>query len=196
MSTLALPLWLALAGIVLRGAGFAYRKELSRLSLQRAAGATFAFSSLVTPVLHGHRGRRHRHRRRGRRREPGEPSGLDQPDGAQVAAVVAGALSLAALFELQNSNRLLFDRLTGRALPLVVVSGFADWRSSSCWPSAGRKAPRSSRCSASPPWSGAGGLPSTRCCCPAPRVHVGPAVRTAALSAVTIAAVIRRLRQR
>jgi cytochrome d ubiquinol oxidase subunit II len=42
---------------------------------------------------------------------------------AQAAAVVAGALSLAALFELQNSNRLLFDRLTGRALPLVVVAG-------------------------------------------------------------------------
>src|SRR6202000_2170398 len=53
MSTLALPLWLALAGIVLRGAGFAFRKELSRLSLQRAAGATFAFSSLLTPFFMG-----------------------------------------------------------------------------------------------------------------------------------------------
>ena len=39
MTTLALPLWLALAGIVLRGAGFAFRKEIARLSLQRAAGA-------------------------------------------------------------------------------------------------------------------------------------------------------------
>src|ERR1041385_4433991 len=48
MSTVALPLWLALAGIVLRGAGFAFRKEVSRLSAQRAAGATFAFSSLIT----------------------------------------------------------------------------------------------------------------------------------------------------
>ena len=53
MNTLALPLWLALAGIVLRGAGFAFRKELSRLSLQRAAGATFAFSSLMTPFFMG-----------------------------------------------------------------------------------------------------------------------------------------------
>src|SRR6476659_4751687 len=31
MTTLALPLWLALAGIVLRGAGFAFRKEVSGL---------------------------------------------------------------------------------------------------------------------------------------------------------------------
>jgi len=43
---------------------------------------------------------------------------------AQAAAIVAGALSLAALFELQNSDRLVFDRLTsGRALPFVVVAG-------------------------------------------------------------------------
>ena len=53
MNTLALPLWLALAGIVLRGAGFAFRKELTRLSTQRLAGATFAFSSLVTPFFMG-----------------------------------------------------------------------------------------------------------------------------------------------
>jgi len=53
MTTLALPLWLALAGIVLRGAGFAFRKEITRPSLQRAAGATFAFSSLLTPFFMG-----------------------------------------------------------------------------------------------------------------------------------------------
>src|SRR5262249_50928988 len=53
MTTLALPLWLAAAGIVLRGAGFAFRKEITRLSLQRAAGATFAFSSLLTPFFMG-----------------------------------------------------------------------------------------------------------------------------------------------
>jgi cytochrome d ubiquinol oxidase subunit II len=161
MSALALPLWLALAGIVLRGAGFAFRKELTRLSSQRAAGATFAFSSLVTPFFmgtvvgavaagavpadatqaslaawtsptallagflfvaacgylaavylvgeaasRGDRGMKAYFARR-----------------AQVAAVVAGALSLAALFELHSSSRLLFDRLTGRALPLVVLAG-------------------------------------------------------------------------
>jgi cytochrome bd ubiquinol oxidase subunit II len=53
MTTLALPLWLALAGIVLRGAGFAFRKELTRLPARRAAGATFAFSCLVTPFFMG-----------------------------------------------------------------------------------------------------------------------------------------------
>jgi cytochrome bd ubiquinol oxidase subunit II len=53
MTTLALPLWLALTGSVLRGAGFAFRKELSRLPAQRAAGAAFAFSSLLTPFFMG-----------------------------------------------------------------------------------------------------------------------------------------------
>jgi cytochrome d ubiquinol oxidase subunit II len=53
MTTLALPLWLAAAGIVLRGAGFAFRKEITGLSLQRAAGAAFAFSSLMTPFFMG-----------------------------------------------------------------------------------------------------------------------------------------------
>jgi cytochrome bd ubiquinol oxidase subunit II len=162
MNTLALPLWLALAGIVLRGAGFAFRKELSHLSLQRAAGATFAFSSLLTPFFMGtvvgaiaagavsadatraslaawtsptallagflfvaacgylaavylvgeavSRGNRAMQAYFARR--------------AQAAAIVAGALSLAALFELQNSDPLVFDRLTsGRALPFVVVAG-------------------------------------------------------------------------
>ena len=162
MNTLALPLWLALAGIVLRGSGFAFRKELSHLSLQRAAGATFAFSSLVTPFFMGtvigaiaagdvpadatraslaawtsptallagflfvaacgylaavylvgeaaSRGNRAMQGYFARR--------------AQAAAVVAGALSLGALFELQNSDPVVFDRLTsGRALPFVVVAG-------------------------------------------------------------------------
>ena len=42
MTTAALPLWLALAGIVLRGAAFAVRKELSRQPQRRADGATFS----------------------------------------------------------------------------------------------------------------------------------------------------------
>jgi cytochrome d ubiquinol oxidase subunit II len=53
MTTAALPLWLALVGIVLRGSGFAFRKELRWLPEQRAAGATFAFSSLLTPFFMG-----------------------------------------------------------------------------------------------------------------------------------------------
>ena len=42
---------------------------------------------------------------------------------AQAAAVITGALSLAALFELRNADPALYDRLTGRALPLVVLAG-------------------------------------------------------------------------
>jgi cytochrome d ubiquinol oxidase subunit II len=53
MTVAALPLWLALAGIVLRGAGFAFRKEVSGLGAQRTLGAIFAFSSLLTPFFMG-----------------------------------------------------------------------------------------------------------------------------------------------
>jgi cytochrome d ubiquinol oxidase subunit II len=53
MTVAALPLWIALAGIVLRGAGFAFRKEVSGLGAQRALGAIFACSSLLTPFFMG-----------------------------------------------------------------------------------------------------------------------------------------------
>ena len=53
MTTLALPLWLAVAGIVLRGAGFAFRKEITEVRWRRVTGITFAFSSLVTPFFMG-----------------------------------------------------------------------------------------------------------------------------------------------
>src|ERR1700689_3501437 len=53
MTALALPIWLAVGGIVLRGTGFAFRKGSTSLRGQRAAGAAFAFSSLVTPFFMG-----------------------------------------------------------------------------------------------------------------------------------------------
>jgi cytochrome bd ubiquinol oxidase subunit II len=161
MTALALPIWLAVAGIVLRGAGFAFRKEITRPFWQRAAGATFAFSSLLTPFFMGtvigaiatgavpanashaslaawtsptallagflfvvacgylaavyltgeaeHRADRRMQAYFTRR--------------AQAGAIVAGALSLAALAELHTSNPLLYARLTGRALPLVILAG-------------------------------------------------------------------------
>jgi len=160
MTALALPLWLAVAGIVLRGAGFAFRKEITALRWQRVTGAVFAFSSLMTPFfmgtvigaiatgavpadaahaslaawtsatallagflfvaacgylaavyLSGEAARRGDQRLRAyfTRR-------------AQAAAIVAGALSLALLAELHGSNRVLYDRLTGRALPLVILA--------------------------------------------------------------------------
>ena len=146
---------------MLRGAGFAFRKEMSRLPLQRAAGATFAFSSLVTPFFMGTvigaiatgavpANASHASlaawtsptallagflfvaacgylaavylvgeaARRGDRRMQAYFTRR-----AQAAAIVAGALSLAALAALHGSNPALYDRLTGRALPLVVLAG-------------------------------------------------------------------------
>ena len=161
MTALALPLWLALGGIVLRGAGFAFRKEITRLPWQRAAGAAFAFSSLLTPFFMGtvigaiatgavtadashaslaawtsptallsgflfvaacgYLAAVYLIVEAGRRGDRAMRAYFTRR--AQVAAIAAGALSLAALFELQNSNPAMFDRLTGRALPLVVLAG-------------------------------------------------------------------------
>jgi cytochrome d ubiquinol oxidase subunit II len=53
MSTLYVPLTLAALGIVLRGSGFAFRKSIRSLESQRAMGATFALSSLLTPFFMG-----------------------------------------------------------------------------------------------------------------------------------------------
>lgn len=161
MTTLALPLWLALGGIVLRGAGFAFRKEITRLTWQRAAGAAFAFSSLVTPffmgtvvgaIATGTVAANASHAslaawtsptallagflfvtacgylaavylvvEAGRRGDRAMQSYFIRR--AQAAAIVAGALSLAGLFELHTSDLAFFNRLTGRALPLVVLAG-------------------------------------------------------------------------
>jgi cytochrome d ubiquinol oxidase subunit II len=52
-STLYVPIFLAALGIVLRGAGFAFRKSIEGLSGRRAAGATFAISSVLTPFFMG-----------------------------------------------------------------------------------------------------------------------------------------------
>jgi cytochrome d ubiquinol oxidase subunit II len=52
-STLYLPLALAAVGIVLRGAGFAFRKVTLRLTGNRALGLVFALSSVVTPFFLG-----------------------------------------------------------------------------------------------------------------------------------------------
>ncbi|HEX8753955.1 MAG TPA: cytochrome d ubiquinol oxidase subunit II [Solirubrobacterales bacterium] len=52
-TTLYVPLALAALGIVLRGSGFAFRKSVEGLSGRRAAGATFAISSVLTPFFMG-----------------------------------------------------------------------------------------------------------------------------------------------
>src|SRR5262249_47758892 len=161
MNTAAVPLWLAVGGIVLRGSGFAFRKEISQLSWQRAAGATFAFSSLVTPFFMGTvigaiatgsvpADATHASLSAWTSATSiligflfvaacgylaavylvGEATSRNESQlemyftrRAQVAAVVAGALSLGTLAELHSSNRALYDKLTGRALPLVILAG-------------------------------------------------------------------------
>jgi cytochrome bd ubiquinol oxidase subunit II len=160
MTALALPLWLAVAGIVLRGAGFAFRKEITALRWQRVTGAVFAFSSLMTPFFMGtaigaiatgvvpavalhaslaawtsatallagflfvaacaYLAAVYLSGEAARRGDPRMRAYFIRR--AQAAAIVAGALSLALLAELHRSNRLLYDRLTGRALPLVILA--------------------------------------------------------------------------
>jgi cytochrome d ubiquinol oxidase subunit II len=53
MSTLFVPLTLAALGIVLRGAGFAFRHVARRVEAQRIFGAAFALSSVLTPFFMG-----------------------------------------------------------------------------------------------------------------------------------------------
>src|SRR3954470_23100688 len=53
MNTLFIPMLLALAGIVLRGASFAFRKYSATLGQARLFGAVFAGSSLITPFFLG-----------------------------------------------------------------------------------------------------------------------------------------------
>jgi cytochrome bd ubiquinol oxidase subunit II len=161
MVAVALPLWLSVGGIVLRGAGFAFRKEVSTLSLQRAFGAIFAISSLLTPFFMGTvigaiaTGRVPADARHAslavwtgavpvltgllftgacgylaavyltteadRRNDQRLATYFSRR--ARAAGIVTGALSLAALAELHGSDPGLFSRLTGRALPLVIVAG-------------------------------------------------------------------------
>ena len=53
MSTLIVPMLLALLGIVLRGAAFAFRKFAPTIGQARLYGAVFAASSLLTPYFLG-----------------------------------------------------------------------------------------------------------------------------------------------
>jgi cytochrome bd ubiquinol oxidase subunit II len=52
-TTLFIPLGLALVGIVLRGAGFAFRKYSATFAQARLFGAVFAASSVITPFFLG-----------------------------------------------------------------------------------------------------------------------------------------------
>jgi len=53
MTALFVPLSLSVLGIVLRGAGFAFRHTAQRLQMQQLTGALFAAASLITPFFMG-----------------------------------------------------------------------------------------------------------------------------------------------
>ena len=53
MSTLYVPLTIAAIGVILRGSTFAFRKSVTSFELERAFGATFALSSVLTPFFLG-----------------------------------------------------------------------------------------------------------------------------------------------
>ena len=52
-SSLYVPLTLVAVGVILRGAGFAFRKAVTGVTLERLFGATFAASSVITPFFLG-----------------------------------------------------------------------------------------------------------------------------------------------
>jgi cytochrome d ubiquinol oxidase subunit II len=162
MITLFVPFTLAALGIVLRGASFAFRKEVFRTSSRRNFGAAFASSSVLVPYCLGAVA--------GAIASGRVPSGGDAGDPwaswinptsvlggvlavtvcaflaavylvydahrvaepamvdyfrrrAVGASIVAGAVAIAGIFVLRADARFLFDRLIGRGLPLVIVSG-------------------------------------------------------------------------
>jgi cytochrome bd ubiquinol oxidase subunit II len=161
MSTLYVPLTLAAFGIILRGSGFAFRKHTSQLAGQRAFGATFALSSVITPFFLGTALGAIASGRVPAGNAAGDPwsswlnptsvlvGGLAIATGAFVAAVflvaaarrrgdaeledyfrhralgmgiVAGGLAVAGLFVLRTDAPVLYAGLSGRGLPLVVLS--------------------------------------------------------------------------
>jgi cytochrome bd ubiquinol oxidase subunit II len=124
MTAAALPLWLAAFGIVLRGAGFAFRKEVQALGWQRLSGAAFAFSSLVVPFFMGTvigaiaSGR-----------IPANAAHADLAVWTGPTSLLTGALFvavcgyLAAVFLTQEADRRSDDRLRGYFARRAAVAG-------------------------------------------------------------------------
>jgi cytochrome d ubiquinol oxidase subunit II len=159
--TLFVPLTIAAFGIVLRGAGFAFRKAVLRTQDQRTFGAVFAVSSVLVPYCFGAvlgAVASGRVPSGGRAGDPWDswvnPTSITTgvlaicvaaylaavflvsdahrlSDDAMVAyfrvratsaAVVAGVTACIGLFVLHNDAAYIFDGMTSRALPLVIVS--------------------------------------------------------------------------
>ena len=128
MTTLFIPMMLALAGIVLRGAGFAFRKYAETYAQARLFGVIFAGSSLITPFFLG-------------AVAGGVASGRVPRDGygdefgswLNPTSLVGGCLAvatcafLAGVFLTADAARggrtILADRLRARTLAVGVIAG-------------------------------------------------------------------------
>ncbi len=163
METLFIPFCLAGAGIVMRGAAFAFRKMAPTLALARFHGAMFAVSSVITPFLFGAiagavaAGRVPAEGIGDRWTSWTGPTSLiggtlavltcaflasvfltaEAERAGDVAltegfrrralgvGIVTGAVALAGVVPLRDDAPTLFDGLTGRALPVIVLSALA-----------------------------------------------------------------------
>lgn len=163
METLFVPFCLAGAGIVMRGAAFAFRKMAPTLALARFHGVMFATSSVITPFLFGTiagavaSGRVPAAGVGDRWSSWTGPTSLiggtlavltcaflaavfltaeasrgidaDLTEAcrrrALVTGVLTGVVALAGVAPLHTDAPTLFEGLTGRALPLVVLSAVA-----------------------------------------------------------------------
>ncbi len=163
METLFVPFCIAGAGIVMRGAAFAFRKMSPTLALARFHGVMFATSSVITPFVFGTiagavaAGRVPADGPGDRWTSWTGPTSLvggtlavltcaflaavfltaeadrgidpDLTEWCRRRALVVGALTgvvaLAGVAPLHADAPTLFEGLTGRALPLVVVSAAA-----------------------------------------------------------------------
>jgi cytochrome bd ubiquinol oxidase subunit II len=159
--TLFVPLSLAAFGIVLRGSGFAFRKEVSRTSTQRVFGACFAASSVLVPFCMGAVAGAIASGQVPAGGKAGDPwsswinatsivggilavatcaflaavflvyDATRFADDSMVAyyraraigaAVAAGVFALAGIVVLHDNATYVFDGLTARGLPLVILS--------------------------------------------------------------------------
>jgi cytochrome d ubiquinol oxidase subunit II len=127
--TLFVPLTLVAVGIVLRGAGFAFRKSLFRTSQRRVFGAVFAASSVLVPYCMGAVAGAIASGRVPAGGEAGDPwSSWVNPTSivGGVLAVTAGAY-LAAVYLIWDARRLgddaMVDYFSRRAVVAAVVAG-------------------------------------------------------------------------
>ncbi|HYH49750.1 MAG TPA: cytochrome d ubiquinol oxidase subunit II [Acidimicrobiia bacterium] len=170
-SSLYVPLTLVAVGVILRGAGFAFRKAVTGVTLERLFGATFAASSVITPFFLGTvagavasgrvpAGIAEAHPVRSfvnptsllggvlavvvcaylaavylmaDARRSGEPELVEAfRRRALGSGVVAGAVVLGGIAVLNADAPQLFDGLTGRGMPLVMLSAVTGIVSLAC----------------------------------------------------------------